>query len=177
MYSSFPLPTHFSLDFMTTICLWTLQKPSRHIIAIQDLSIPVSQLQTKSSGDFSMLVHVEQKDVISSVDFWVHLLLPSHQHHQVIFLWSPRCFMAILQGFGTAIVGVHCRKSHIWQPVFPLHCHHQWFQMSHAPNSQKEPGKLIGSITNKQKVLRQNVQFTEIVETLLSFRHCFIPRC
>lgn len=184
MYSSFPLPAHISLDFMTTICFWILQKLSRHIVAIQNLSIPVSQLQTMPLGDSSMLVNVETKGCYQLNQ----LLLPSHQNHwwfksdlvvtdQVVFLWPSRCFMAILEGFGTATVGLHCSSSHIWQPIFPLHCHHQWLWMSYAPNSQREPGKLIGSITNKQKVLRQNVQFTKIVETLLSFRLCFIPRC
>lgn len=68
MYSSFPLPAHISLDFMTTICFWILQKLSRHTVAIENLSIPVSQLQTVPLGDSSMLVNVEQRDFISSIN-------------------------------------------------------------------------------------------------------------
>lgn len=41
--------------------------------------------------------------------------------------------------------------------------------MFHAPNSQREPGKLSGSIAIHKKELRRNVQFTDVIENLLLF--------
>ena len=169
---------------MTMSCFHTTQKLSRQISATQDLSIQGSQLQTMPHGDSSMLVNIKQRDAISSVDFWVYLSAATNPPRMLVapkVAWWSQIKMfsfdlpAVWWTFSRDLLlsqlafmaGAH------WLPIILLHCHQQWLWMSHAPNSQREPGKLSGSIAIKKKGLRRNVQFTDVVENLV----LFISRC